>query len=71
MTERTPVLFLDANILLKRHPTIQVRDAIHAATMLHAGLPRILSTDHHFDAIKGIRRVDPIKFPRAVSVSHR
>jgi hypothetical protein len=47
MTERTPVLFLDANILLKRHPTIRVRDAI-----------------------KEIRRVDPIKFPRAVPVSH-
>ena len=69
-----PVRLRDVDLaaaLLKRHPTIQVRDAIHAATMLHAGLPRILSTDRHFDAIKGIRRVDPIKFPRAVSVSHR
>jgi len=62
-----PVRLRDVDLaatLLKRFPSIQVRDAIHAATMLHAGIRRILSTDRHFDAIKGIRRIDPIKFPR-------
>jgi hypothetical protein len=37
--------------------------------MLHAGLRNILSTDRHFDAIQGIRRVDPIKFPRVLAGS--
>lgn len=58
-----------ALVLLKRSPAIQVRDAVHAATMLHAGLRSILSTDRHFDAIQGIRRVDPIKFPRVLAGS--
>ncbi len=35
--------------LLRQSPSLRTRDAIHAATMLHAGLRRILTTDRHFD----------------------
>ena len=47
--------------LLQRYANIQPRDAIHAAIMLNNGLTRIYSTDAHFDEIKGIDRVDPVK----------
>lgn len=58
---------MDMNLavtLLQRSSSLRTRDAIHAATMLHAGIRRILSTDRHFDAVKGIRRVDPVKLPK-------
>ncbi len=35
------------------------RDAVHAATALHHGLPSIISPDHAFDAVAGLSRVDP------------
>ena len=37
------------------------RDAVHAATALHHGLPSILSPDHAFDEIVGLGRTDPTK----------
>lgn len=46
--------------ILEAHREISVRDAIHAATMIHYGFERILSTDTHFDAIEGVVRVDPL-----------
>ncbi len=45
--------------LLKMHPDIRSRDAVHAAVMLNNGLTHILSTDTHFDHIAGITRVVP------------
>ena len=63
MAERTLVLFLDA-IIIRQFSSLQTRDAIHAATMLHAGIRRILTTNRLFDAVKGIRRVDPARLPR-------
>lgn len=45
--------------LLKIHPDIRSRDAVHAAVMLNNGLTHILSTDAHFDHIAGITRVEP------------
>lgn len=45
--------------LLKTHPDIRSRDAVHAAVMLNNGLTHILSTDTHFDRIAGITRVEP------------
>ena len=45
--------------LLKKHPSINARDAVHAATMLNHGIEKILSSDPHFDAIPGIRRIAP------------
>ena len=62
-----PVRLRDMDLavtLLKQFPSLRTRDAIHAATMLHAGIRRILTTDRHFDAVKGIRRVDPAKLPK-------
>ncbi len=45
--------------LLRDFPAINSRDAVHAATMLNNGIKEILSTDPHFDSIKGIRRIAP------------
>ncbi len=38
------------------------RDAIHVATMVSAGIRRILSTDTHFDGLGEVERLDPAKF---------
>lgn len=38
---------------------VTARDVVHAAVMMNRGLKLILSTDSHFDRIKGITRVDP------------
>jgi len=38
---------------------IQPRDAIHAAVMLNHGVKLILSYDHHFDLVMGIKRIEP------------
>ena len=38
---------------------MQFDRVLHAAVMLNNGLRNILSTDTHFDHIKGIRRLDP------------
>ena len=50
---------LESCNLLRRHPKLPVRDAIHAATMLRNGIKRIISVDKDFDQIPGIRRVSP------------
>ncbi|WP_448072706.1 type II toxin-antitoxin system VapC family toxin [Georgenia yuyongxinii] len=38
------------------------RDAVHAATALTHGLPRIVSTDPDFDGVEGLSRLDPAGF---------
>lgn len=45
--------------LLGGHPTLRVRDAVHAATALRRGIPVIVSPDRDFDGIAGLERVDP------------
>lgn len=45
--------------LLKEFPSINARDAVHAATMLNNSIEKILSVDPHFDAIRGIKRISP------------
>jgi uncharacterized protein len=45
--------------LMKKHPEITSRDAIHAATMLNNDIQEIYSTDPHFDLIPEIRRIPP------------
>ena len=45
--------------ILETSPTIQTRDAFHAAVMLNHGMREIISTDSHFDRIPAIRRMDP------------
>ncbi len=44
--------------LLDTVPTINVRDAVHAAVMLNNGLTQIISADSHFDQIAGITRME-------------
>ncbi len=53
-----------AHRILQDLPHLGVRDAIHAATMLNNGLRKIVSTDRHFDEIKAIARLDPVKLSR-------
>ncbi|PWD51244.1 VapC toxin family PIN domain ribonuclease [Serinibacter arcticus] len=36
------------------------RDAVHAATALVAGFEEIVTPDHDFDAVPGLRRRDPV-----------
>ena len=48
--------------LLKSRRGITSRDAVHAATMINHGIKKIISVDHHFDLIPGIKRIDPASF---------
>jgi hypothetical protein len=48
--------------LLKSRQGITSRDAVHAATMINHGIKKIISVDHHFDLIPGIKRIDPASF---------
>ena len=61
-----PVTLQDIRLakeILFKHTNINVRDAVHAASMQHNRLGKILSADTHFDSIAGVQRVDPVKFP--------
>ncbi|QBI19614.1 PIN domain-containing protein [Egibacter rhizosphaerae] len=49
----------EATRLLSRYRQLGVRDAVHAATALHAGVDQILSTDRAFDEVAEVARVDP------------
>ena len=42
---------------------LPVRDAVHAATMRHAGVTEIITADRDFDRVEGVRRVDPTAVP--------
>lgn len=48
-----------ARRLLTNDPSLSVRDAVHAGTVLAHGLDRIVSLDTDFDRIQGVRRVEP------------
>jgi predicted nucleic acid-binding protein len=43
--------------LTDRYPTLPIRDAVHAATMLNNGIFDIVTSDGHFDGVQGIRRL--------------
>jgi hypothetical protein len=45
--------------LVEAHPTLAARDLIHVATCLQEGISDIVSPDRGFDAVPGIRRIDP------------
>jgi predicted nucleic acid-binding protein len=40
---------------------IAPRDIVHAAVMVNNGIRRIVTTDKHFDLIKEVIRVDPLR----------
>lgn len=44
---------------MERYPALSARDAIHVATCLHQGITEILSPDRAFEAVPGLRRIDP------------
>jgi predicted nucleic acid-binding protein len=39
---------------------LDARDALHAATAVNRGIPRIVSPDNAFDDVRGLARIDPI-----------
>jgi uncharacterized protein len=43
-------------------PGLQARDRVHLAVMARLGITDIISTDRGFDAMPGIRRLDPLQF---------
>ena len=45
--------------LVAKYPTLPVRDAVHAATMIGSGLKQLVSVDEDFDQVHEIRRVAP------------
>lgn len=55
----TPQTVSSATDLLERYPSIQSRDAVHAAVALEHGLEGIISADRGFDIIDGLKRFDP------------
>ena len=48
---------LVAKDLVHAHPKLSARDAVHAAVMRRREITEILSFDHGFDAVTGIRRL--------------
>lgn len=48
--------------LIREHPTIRGRDAVHAATALLHGIDTIVSPDTAFDGIPRLTRVSPEDF---------
>ena len=45
--------------LVEVHPDLAARDLVHVATCLEEGIAEIVSPDRGFDAVPGIRRLDP------------
>lgn len=46
--------------LVADHPTLGMRDAVHAATALGADIEHVVSADRVFDGVEGITREDPL-----------
>ena len=42
---------------IDRYPTLPIRDAVHAATMLNNGISDIITSDGHFDGVEEVRRL--------------
>jgi predicted nucleic acid-binding protein len=47
--------------LAGRYPDLAARDIVHVATCIHEGIDEIVSTDRGFDAVREIRRIDPME----------
>ena len=47
--------------LLDKYQALNVRDASHAASALRNNFKYILSTDKHFNQIRGLQRIDPFE----------
>lgn len=49
-----------AHELLRTHPSLSARDAVHAAVVLHHNIEAICSFDSDFDQIQGLTRRSPM-----------
>ncbi len=47
--------------LAERYPELAARDLVHLATCIHEGIDEIVTTDRGFDAVREIRRIDPME----------
>jgi len=54
---------LSAAELAAAHRHLGSRDLLHMAVMRRLGVSAIVSTDRGFDAVPGIERLDPARFP--------
>lgn len=54
---------LSAAELAGAHRHLASRDLLHLAVMQRLGVNAIISTDRGFDAVPGIERLDPARFP--------
>ncbi len=48
-----------ARLLLDAYPHLLARDALHASVVLENGLDALCSYDRDFDAVAGLRRMEP------------
>lgn len=46
--------------LVERHPELTTFDGVHAGIAVGRDLRVLISADRHFDAVSGLRRVDPL-----------
>ncbi len=46
--------------LAGRYPDLAARDLVHLATCIHEGIDEIVTTDSGFDAVREVRRIDPM-----------
>jgi uncharacterized protein len=53
----------DARTLMDDHPRLSARDAVHAAVVRVHGLSSIYSYDRDFEAVAGLRRMEPPTVP--------
>jgi predicted nucleic acid-binding protein len=51
---------LDACRFLGAYSTLHARDALHVAVMKNAGVALMISVDRDFDAVKGLKRLEPL-----------
>jgi len=59
VTRVTVVHFLE---MQEAYPDLPSRDALHLATMIESGVKLIVTADKHFDAVREVRRIDPLDF---------
>lgn len=48
-------------------PTLDMRDAVHAASALNRGIPAILATDRAFEDVADLERIDPVDAPERLA----
>lgn len=49
--------------LFGAHGSLDVHDAIHAAVAIRVGSSALISTDHDFDGLPAVSRIDPLDRP--------